>query len=168
MMIRTLLVLGMVGFVGGCSSDNFKEKIGLGRYSPDEFMIITNEPLQVPKNYAALPKPGEIVKVASNRISPQQQAKMAFGEKMTGSTKAVKQTSGDKAFLAKVKAGDKDIAQKINADNKKIRTNFITGTITVSVVNSTKEADRINEASEKGEVIIGSAETAFKVREKVE
>lgn len=48
--------LAVIALLGGCS--RVKSEIGLGRKSPDEFMVVKRAPLTLPPDYAALPEPG--------------------------------------------------------------------------------------------------------------
>lgn len=153
----------------GCSTDGIKEKVGLGRHSPDEFMILTNEPLQLPNDYK-LPEPGTVRSAASNRISPQDQAKTALGGVPVKSEPAVqgKMTAGEKGLFANIPAGDDDIREKIAKDGQKVNKSFISNTVAVEVVDSEKEAERIAAAKAKGEKLTGKDTPVIKKQEKAD
>ncbi len=153
--------------VSGCTKNDIKSAVGLGRTSPDEFLIVTNEPLQIPQN-DALPIPGTSKKIVSNKASSQEMAKAALlgtTPKKSKSTSA-KLSSGDAAFLSNIGTQDKDIKSKITEDNEDVTKNIFTGTITIDVVDAEAEAQRINEAKEKGEKITGNDAKTTKAKEK--
>lgn len=185
-MISRFLMLLVLVTINGCSSHDIKETIGLGRKSPDEFMVLMNAPLVIP-NSSVLPKPGTVQKVSTNRSSPQDQVKAAFGSNSTGgeasSSTAVSKASssinksrassstslsqGEDLFLSQISSADNNIKEKISADNEDRIVNFFTDSISVEVVDSAKEAERIKNLKAKGEVINGNDSLSVTVQEKV-
>ena len=48
-MKNILYIIALLGILSGCS--NFKEKIGLVKYQPDEYQVVTNPSLDVPPDF---------------------------------------------------------------------------------------------------------------------
>lgn len=53
-MKKILVVLGLVGVLAACSTAD-KEKLGLVKTAPDEFMVVTRAPLTLPPDYDLRP-----------------------------------------------------------------------------------------------------------------
>ncbi len=164
--IKTLFLILLA--TSACSKENLKNNLGLGRHSPDEFMILTNDPLSIPDS-DKLPEPGSVKTVATNKISPQEQAKLALSgnDEVAKKDASEKITSAEQLFLKQIKEGDTDIHNKITADNEGVSKNFITGTVTVDVVDSKKEAERIDVIIEEGKSLTGEGAITAKAKEKV-
>lgn len=159
----TLVVAALSLALSACSS--VKRELGVGRNSPDEFMVIKRAPLTVPPDYILRPPAA-----AAAPSLPSETAQTALLGK---SETPVVQNSSDKIILDKLGAAKArtDIREKIEEDNGYIsfknrtlaaRLIFwddekITSpeNIPVSVVNPTAEAARIKKNREEGKPITG-------------
>lgn len=106
-----ILAVMMAATLGGCS--DVKKQIGMGRSSPDEFMVVKRAPLTMPPDYdLRAPSPDSLppASEASN------QAKAAL---MGGNTATAEKGSAENALLQKMGAenADPSVRAAINREN---------------------------------------------------
>ena len=56
--MRYVILIGLLSLLAACSS--FKEKVGLVKEMPDEYVVLTNPPLSVPPSFNVY-SPGEAI-----------------------------------------------------------------------------------------------------------
>jgi hypothetical protein len=106
------LMFSLVLFVlAGC--DSTKSALGLDHYQPDEFLVPTNPPLELPPNYNLRPpRTGE----PNNGVDPATQAQKAIGvNKVEKSSTA---TGSNTAEENLIKQASKDVAVDPNIREK--------------------------------------------------
>jgi hypothetical protein len=120
--MRTLLAAsGLAMLVSGCSG--VSDVIGEGKDAPDEFAIVTKQPLVIPPDFNLHPpKPGA---APTNQLSPTDAAQSAIfsdDPAQIASTISGNYSDGEKILIAKAGAADAtdSIRQLIDADNKNL------------------------------------------------
>ncbi len=154
-----LFCLALVLALPGCSS--VKKELGVGRQSPDEFMVVKRAPLTLPPDYALRPPSSDSAPPASEAAN---QAKTALLG--TSSVSADKGTAED-TLLTKMGAQNPtpDIRDTINRENGYIALKNRTlvdklvfwddkpptdEATPASVVNAKQEAKRLKKNQEEG------------------
>lgn len=101
----------MAALLAGCSS--VKQELGMGRNSPDEFMVVKRAPLTLPPDYDLRAPSADNVPPASDAAN---QAKAAL---TGGETVSAEKGTADQALLGKLGAGQADphIRSEINREN---------------------------------------------------
>lgn len=153
--------------LSACSS--VKKELGVGRNSPDEFLVVKRAPLTVPPDYVLRP-PAEAVAVAA-----EQQNNTVKTSLLGKSEKSVETGEADKALLGKLGTAEAapGIREKIEEDNGYISFNNRTlasrlifwddekktfadaENIPASVVDPAAEAERIKKARAEGKPLTG-------------
>lgn len=160
--LSCLLVLAL----SACSS--VKKELGVGRNSPDEFMVVKRAPLSLPPDYSLRPPSDSDVAPASEASN---QAKtLLMGQGAEGETTAAAGGS-EGALLQKMGAAhaDPNIRAEINrengymaAENQKLVDKLIfwkdeqevlDDNVDGSVVNPGKEAERLKKNEEEGKPV---------------
>ena len=163
--ITTLFCLCALAACSNQTNQDIKDLIGLGRHSPDEFMIVTNQPLEMPTDFSKLPEPSDEAKItATNRVSAQTMAKEALvGKEQTVSVRdeMAKQKSvasslseAEKSFLAKIGESDEAIRKTVDKEAEKTSKSRLLGSSDM-VIDATKEAERIKEIQDEGGAVTG-------------
>lgn len=150
-------------FVLAACSGSARSKLGISKKSPDEFRVISNQPLSVPPDFAlrppgsenALPKP-----VADN---DKEGEAVLFGNQKSNVSSASK---GESAFLSRAGASDADSNirtvleedQVVKEEKKEGFFNKLSNTISgksddETVVDSAKEKERISKNKEEGKTV---------------
>jgi len=110
-----LLAICATFFLSGCGS--VKKEIGMGRNSPDEFLVVKRAPLTLPPEYALRP-PAEKTDVKDEIVIKSTRSKAR--DALFGGYKEVEaKGSADNMLLAKmnVEAANADIRRQIEEDN---------------------------------------------------
>lgn len=108
-----ILMLAGVALVSGCQ--NVKNELGVGRNSPDEFLVVKRAPLSLPPDYSLrAPSEGE--------VPPASEASSQARTALMGSSRAdekIAEDSPDSSFLKKTGAANAnpDIRAMINKEN---------------------------------------------------
>ncbi len=107
-----ILALAMVAVLGGCS--DVKKQIGMGRSSPDEFMVVKRAPLTMPPDYdLRAPSPDSLPPASESSNL----AKAALMGANTGTT--AQKGGAEDALLQKMGAenADPSVRNAINREN---------------------------------------------------
>ncbi len=101
----TILLLSAAAItIAGCSSKNAKEKLGIGRQSPDEFAVVERAPLTLPPSYTLqTPQPGA--------PRPQETSTAEQARALITGTKIIEtgnMTAGEIALVQQAGAGQAD------------------------------------------------------------
>lgn len=154
-----LLALALCLALPGCQ--DAKKELGIGRQSPDEFMVVKRAPLTLPPDYDLRPP-------SSDSAPPAALAANQAKSQLLGTTDApAEKGSADTALLAKMGAenASPDIRNTIDKDNgylalqnKKLVDKLVfwqeddgsDAAAPTSVVNAQEEADRIKKNQEEG------------------
>lgn len=162
---KSLLMLGLIPFaLGACS--NAKEQLGLERKSPDEFAVVKRAPLEMPPGFNLRPpSPGA---PRPQEKSSDMQAKAAIlGEDETQVVPSGGQTTSEALLVQQAGAQyiDPDIRAKVDQetletrdDNRPVAEKLlgIVGADSeppATVVNATKESERIQKNMEEGKPV---------------
>lgn len=168
-------IFALVALIGcaACSSGNVKETLGLNRHSPDEFRVLSRPPLSVPKEFYLYP-PDEARKQAV--VHPSRDAKTILFENATSeapqsnAAETLLQPFGDtpysstddSGFLNKLGAAEASdsIRETLSAeqDAAEAKKSGMLSTLRNqeqidSVVDASKERERLIEAQKAGEAI---------------
>jgi hypothetical protein len=105
-----LLVLAVAGCGG---TENFRDAVGLNTPPPDEFLVVSRAPLQMPPRLDALPppQPGAPSRVEPN---PQAQAQAALAGRPI--PQAAAPSGGEQALLAAVGPADPAVRSAIRSE----------------------------------------------------
>jgi hypothetical protein len=111
--MQYILLISFLVFLGGC--DSVKSTLGLGHDQPDEFLVPTNPPLELPPNYNLRPpRAGQDSHV--NNIDSSESAKKALGvetkQKSAAVTSQDNTTSSDIAKQAEQTAAIRETVNK--------------------------------------------------------
>lgn len=111
-MKRTALLLLPLA-LAGCGQ--IRSAVGMNRQSPDEFSVMTQQPLEIPADMASLPPPQPGVARPQDRtVQDQASAALSIG----GTTTDYGPSDGESALLANAQTGAADpaIRQTVNAE----------------------------------------------------
>jgi hypothetical protein len=163
---KTVIILSCLLALGACSS--VKKELGVGRNSPDEFMVVKRAPLSLPPDYSLRPPSDSDVAPASEASN---QAKtLLMGEGAEGETTAAA-TGSEGALLQKMGAAkaDPNIRSEINRENGymavenqklvdklifwKDEQEVMDDDVDGSVVNPGKESERLKKNEEEGKPV---------------
>lgn len=148
-----------------CSCTNVKSSLGLEKDAPDEFAVVTRAPLEIPDNLV-LPPPNPGMPRPQEDSTIEQAQKALLGEK---SIKTQSQTSAaESALLTKTNANNAtpEIRALINKEtaelhdrNKPVAEKLLNiggdrDEASATVVDATKEAERIKQNWESGKNIL--------------
>ena len=101
-MLQSILTVATVALLAGCQ--NVKREIGMGRNSPDEFLVVKRAPLSLPPDFELrAPAPGEMPPASA---SSDQAKTVVFGQTTVLNTT----TAGENTLLNKMAANQADPA----------------------------------------------------------
>ncbi len=154
------------------SCEGLREELGVNKYAPDEFTVVTRAPLILPPDFTLRPPaPGAI---RPQETPPRERARAA----LYGRASAPRaQSSGERALLTHVGAADtqSNIRQLLNEDNARYAANesFIDSLLAwrkkeppAEVVDAAKEDQRLQEASALGKPPTAGETAIIKRRQK--
>jgi hypothetical protein len=103
---------GLAALTAGCGN-NWRESVGLEVPAPDEFLVVSREPLQLPPSLDTLPPPQP---GAPSRVErdPQQRARAALAG--TGAAAAPAQSAGETALVARAGPADPTIRTQLREE----------------------------------------------------
>lgn len=169
-MKKTLIALSIVTLTALplVACQNVKQELGVGRNSPDEFMVVKRAPLTLPPDYS-LRAPGAAEQPRTQTAETARNA--VFGSTATATAKSTATTdSSDAAFLDKLGAGkaQPNIRNVIDEENGYIALqNKTVGEklifwkneanederVPASIINSQAEADRLKKNKEENKPV---------------
>lgn len=156
---RLAIFAALLASIALSSCTDVKKGLGVGRNSPDEFMVVKRAPLTLPPEYGLRPPSGDGAPPASEAAG---QAKTAL---MGGTSTPVDKGTSETALLSKMGAdkADPSIRSTINRENGFIELENRTlvdklifwedghsSEGDTSVVNPKEEAERIKKNKEEG------------------
>jgi len=167
---RTLVTLALAALaLGGCSE--VRQTIGLDRHSPDEFTVVSRAPLTLPPSLqpSNLPKPRPGVARPQDSSPTQTAASAVLGGKAAAARAAASgKSAGESALVGQVAAKglDPDIRIKVDQETTQLIVadkSWIDGLLfwrkpepPFSVVDPTKEQQRLREAQAQGKPVDGA------------
>lgn len=120
-----LLALGLVALLGLGACSQAQESLGLGKTSPDEFRIVTRQPLAVPPDAGLRPpEPGA---PSPQEQNPRDRARASVFSESVNTGDGVRsgplRSQGEQALLRAAGAdeADPEIRQKVNAETDEIQ-----------------------------------------------
>jgi len=163
-MKKVIFITAISLIMTGCSIN--KQSMGLGRQSPDEFMVMKRSPLTLPPEYNLVP-PGSKVSI-SKEINPEEEAQKAI---LGAPIKTEEIKNEDYDFLKSINATkvNPKIRETVNeeSENDPTQNKYLINSLMFGskkdnsvIVNNVKEAKRIKENKEQnlnineGEVIV--------------
>lgn len=168
-MKKTLLAATLVALsalpLAACQ--NVKQELGVGRNSPDEFMVVKRAPLTLPPDYSLrAPGSGEAVRTQTTETA----RNAVFGNAAAAEQSAAGSDSSDAAFLDKIGANkaQTDIRNVIDEENGYIALqNKTVGEklifwkneandderVPASIINSKAEAERLKKNKEENKPV---------------
>jgi len=153
----------------GCS--DVRRSIGLDRQSPDEFSVVSRAPLTLPPSMQAnLPKPRPGAARPQDSTPTQVAAGAVFGGSSRGASAPVGKSAGESSLVAQASARDgidpnirnkvdQETTQLIVADKSWIDSLLFwqTQEKPFSIVDPSKEQQRLREAQAQGRAVDGAA-----------
>lgn len=147
-----------------CACSDVKKELGIGRNSPDEFLVVKRAPLTLPPDYGLRP-PGDGSVAPASAVS-ERAREMLMGEKETPAQTGTAET----ALLEKMGAqqANPDIRAIINKENGYIELQNRTlvdklifwkegtegeGEVPASVVNAKQESERLKKNQQEGKPV---------------
>lgn len=111
----SVITLACLAVVSLSACQNVKRELGVGRNSPDEFLVVKRAPLTLPPDYA-LRAPDESGLPPASESTQQARAALLGGSEAQA---AARTGSGEEALLAKMGTGaaDPEIRSTINREN---------------------------------------------------
>lgn len=103
-----ILILSVAGASLLTACSGAKQKLGLGRNSPDEFAIVKRAPLEIPPDLKDLPPPRKGAQRPQENTAQESAQKALFGEKPLTEEQTNKTHAAEDALLAKTGANDTD------------------------------------------------------------
>jgi hypothetical protein len=163
-MKKNLVIVASLAVLALSACQNVKRELGVGRNSPDEFMVVKRAPLSLPPDYTLRPPSSDYVSPASEITD---QARTAV---LGSSAAPAKAGSGEEILMEKlgVAAANPEIRSIINQENGYIALENRTLTdklifwqndpaieekMPASVVNPSKETARIKKNEEEGKPV---------------
>lgn len=145
--------------------DTAQEQLGLEKTAPDEFKVVKRAPLEMPPNFnLRAPAPG--APRPQEQRTVEQAKETVFGEAQAPTTEIQARTAGEGALLQQAGAGyaDPSIREKVDAEtsefkdrNKAVVDKLLdlggSGQASASVVDASKEAERLRKNKESGKPV---------------
>ena len=163
-MNKNTLILSAIAcafFVSGCSSA--KDKLGLTKSAPDEFMVVKNAPLAMPPDYSLLPpRPGA---PRPQEMATSQAAKATVFGMDSASAQPTSASSSEQLLLQQAGStqANPNIRNIVDAESAKIEkknqsvaeklVGWGDSSPGASVVNATEEAQRLNRNAAEGKPV---------------
>jgi hypothetical protein len=109
--VRRLLLASLAVATAGCA-DGWRESVGLEVPPPDEFLVVSREPLTLPPSLDSLPPP-QLGAPSRVERDPQQRARAALAG--AGVSATASQSPGEAALTARAGPSDPAIREELRA-----------------------------------------------------
>jgi hypothetical protein len=131
------------------SGRSFRESVGLAAPPPNEFLVVSRAPLQIPASTATLPPPQP---GAQSRVEPDPSASARaalLGEATVESGPAAPPSAGEAALVAAVGPSDPAVRQQLEAETPESERRFgLDGLFGYEFPDPQADAERLSSAEE--------------------